>query len=93
MTAAKNTLVAADAKNRMTRSFLTGIGIDVLVAVVLTAAAVFTTNDGWGTIEWAVVSYSFAKSIVQAVLAYVLRKWGDRVRQIPIPVPPAETGQ
>lgn len=76
-----------DATNRGVRSFLTGLAIDVAVAVVLVMMVTFTENNGWSTIEWVVVSFSLAKSVVQAVGAYVLRRWLDPSR-LPTPLPP-----
>lgn len=88
----KAELVQTDAKNRALRSFLQGLGIDVLVAIAVTISAVFVSADGWGALEWAALSFSFAKSILQAVASYIMRRFLDS-SSVPTPAPPAETGE
>lgn len=88
----KAQLVEADAQNRAVRTFVTGLGIDVLVAIALTIIAVFASADGWGTLEWFAISFSFAKSILQAIASYILRRFLDQ-SGVPTPLPPAETGE
>lgn len=81
------TLLRADATNRGVRSFLTGLAIDVAVGVALVLGTFVVTADSWGTVQWAVLSFSLAKSVVQAVCAYVLRRFLDP-SGIPTPLPP-----
>lgn len=81
----KEAFVEADARNRLWRTLYSGLGIDIAVAVALSLGVFLATNNGWSTIEWAVLSYSIFKSMLQAVVSYVIRKWGDRS---PVPTPP-----
>lgn len=90
----KAELVQADAQNRAWRTFLQGLGIDVLVAVALTISAILVSADGWGALEWAAISFSFVKSILQAFAAYVMRRFLDKTRAVPDKLtPPAESGE
>ncbi len=79
--------LATDAKNRSLRTFLTGMTIDVGVAVALLTVSVLSSASGWGDLEWLVLSFSFAKSIIQAVASYILRRYLD-TSKFPTPVPP-----
>lgn len=81
----------ADAKNRSWRTFLVGMSIDVAVGVTLVLVSTFASADGWGSIQWIVLSFSVAKSFVQSAGAYVLRRFLDPSR-IPTPLPPADPG-
>lgn len=82
----------ADAKNRSWRTFLTGLGIDVLVGVVLVLVTTFASANAWGSIEWAILGFSLAKSFVMAAGAYVLRQFLDP-SWVPTPLPPADPGE
>jgi hypothetical protein len=82
------TLLATDASNRALRSLLQGLAIDVAVGVALALTAYFATRNNWGDMEWALLGFSVAKSAVQAVCAYIMRRWLDPSR-IPTPLPPA----
>lgn len=87
-------LIEADARNRAVRTFFQGLGIDILVAVAISLAAVFATAGGWGDLQWALITFSFAKSIGQAVAAYIMRRFLDKTKAVPDSVvPPAESGE
>lgn len=86
------TLLAADARNRGIRSFLTGLAIDVGVGVTLVLVTYVAAATSWGTIQWVVLSFSIAKSVVQAGGAFVLRRFLDPSR-LPTPLPPDEPGE
>lgn len=93
-------LISRDAVNRAVRTLWTGVGIDVLVAVALVIGTTVATADGWGAIEWALVSYSVFKSAVQAIVSYIARRYVDTSRRlqessiIPTPpLPPAVSGE
>lgn len=86
------TLLANDARNRALRTFLTGLGIDVLVGIVLVLLVTFKTANGWGDIEWTILSFSVAKSFIQSAGAYVLRRFLDG-SSLPTPLPPANPGE
>lgn len=76
-----------DASNRGVRTFLQGLGIDIAVGVALVISTYLIGANSWGDMEWAILSFSLAKSAVQAVAAYVMRLWLDPSR-IPTPLPP-----
>lgn len=79
-----------DARNRTLRTFITGLAVDVSVGVALVLATFFVDKNSWGEIEWAILSFSIAKSVVQAVCAYVLRRFLDQ-SSVPTPLPPGDT--
>lgn len=81
--------LTADAKNRMLRSVMQGLTIDVVVAVVLAVGSAFATSNGWSDFQWALLSYSVVKSVVQAVVAFVMRRFID-TSKVPTPLPPAD---
>lgn len=89
MTASRLT---TDARNRSLRTFLTGLGIDVLVGVVLVLVTTFGTANAWGDLEWTILSFSLGKSVVQAGGAFILRRFLDASR-VPTPLPPADPGE
>lgn len=80
-----------DAKNRSVRTFLQGLGIDVAVSLALLITTLLATNNDWGSIEWAIVSYSFVKTLLQTVAAYVMRQFLDP-SGFPTPLPPEDPG-
>jgi len=80
-------LLTADAKNRALRTFIQGLAIDLAVAVGTVLVTVFATAGGWGDIQWAVVGFSLAKTVVQTVVSYVMRRKIDG-SVIPTPLPP-----
>ncbi len=63
----------SDARNRAWRTLLQGLGIDVAVAVVAVLTPLLT-NVEWTQAFWTGVGALAAKSIVQAVVAFVARK-------------------
>ena len=91
--------ISRDAVNRFVRSLWQGLGIDMAVAIVLAFGTYFLSADGWGSVEWAVISFSVAKSVVQAIVSYVMRKYVDTSTRlqnsgVPTPpLPPAVTGE
>ena len=89
MNKAENAFIESDAQNRAWRSFLQGMGIDVLVAIAITVTSVFATAGGWGQLQWTIISFSFAKSILQAAALYVMRRFLDQSK-VPTPTPPLD---
>lgn len=87
-----NTALTNDARNRALRTFLTGLGVDVLVGIVLVLLVTFKSANGWGDIEWTILSFSVAKSFIQSAGAYILRRFLDP-SGIPTPLPPANPGE
>lgn len=92
MTGYNRALLKADASNRSVRTFLTGLAIDIAVGLALVLAVTFADANAWGDLEWAIIGFSFAKSIAQAVAAYVLRQFLDPSK-LPTPLPPGDPGR
>jgi hypothetical protein len=65
--------VESDARTRALRSFAWGLLIDVTVAVVLVLGVAFTDVQ-WTKEYWYALGLSVAKSVLQAIVAYVARK-------------------
>ena len=84
-------LLTADAKNRSTRTFLVGLSIDVTVGITLVLVSTFASAHEWGSIQWTILSFSLAKSVVQAGGAFILRRFLDP-SGFPTPRPPADPG-
>lgn len=87
MTKAELGRLREDARNRALRTFLTGLGIDVAVGVALVLVTYVGPLGGWDEFQWTVLSFSLVKSVIQAVGAYILRRFIDG--RVPTPVPPA----
>lgn len=81
-----------DAKNRALRTFLTGLAVDVAVGIALVLTSLLAKANGWGDLEWALLSFSVAKSVVQSACSYVLRRFLDP-SAFPTPLPPEPGGE
>lgn len=89
MTTTLNPLADA-AKERATRTFFTGLGIDVVIAVaVFIAANVNGISDRSGII---LASVALGKTVVQSAASYILRYFSVPKTEIPAsPAPVWET--
>lgn len=65
--------VNRDARIRAVRSFMAGLALDVCVAVVLVLATAFTTIE-WTKTYWIALGLTLAKSVLQGIVAFFLRK-------------------
>jgi len=77
-----------DAKNRALRTAMVGLAIDVLVGATLAVTSAFATANGWSDFQWALLGFSVAKSAVQAVGSFIMRRFLD-LSSVPTPLPPA----
>lgn len=75
-----------DARNRALRTFLTGLTLDVAVAVATLAVTLTAPGADWPGLT--VVAASLTRTVVQAAASYVLRRYLDPSR-LPTPLPPA----
>ena len=68
--------VASDARKRALRTFLQGLGFDVLVAVVLTLYPLVGSADSdWTTLDAQLLGLSVAKTVVVTIFAFVMRRF------------------
>jgi hypothetical protein len=79
-----------DARNRAWRTFLQGLGLDVLVAIATLVVTLTQSPDAWQ--GWAVVGASLARTVAQAAASYVMRRFLDQ-SPIPTPLPPDPPGE
>lgn len=77
-------LRARQARRNALRSFLTGLAIDVAVAIAALAVTLTSSADAWE--GWAAVGLSLSRTVVQAAGSYVLRRFVDP-SGIPVPLP------
>jgi hypothetical protein len=63
----------ADAMDRAWRTFKSGIGLDIAIAVAIVVAPA-VTNLEWTPTYWTVLGTAVAKSVLTAVTSYVLRR-------------------
>lgn len=66
------------AKKRGWQTLGQSLAIDVGVGVALAASTVIGPWQGWGDVQWTILGFAVAKSAVQAVVAWVIRRWGDK---------------
>ena len=76
------------------QTLLQGLAIDVVVAVALVVLATLPALDSWDTLrlQIGVISFTLAKSVVQAVVSWVVRRWFDQSGSSqPLPVLTSDT--
>jgi hypothetical protein len=83
-----DTLLSRDASNRALRTFLQGLGLDMLVAVLLVFKTVFNDADSWSELEWLAIGFTLAKTLAQTIYSYVMRRYLDP-SGVPTPLPPS----
>lgn len=62
-----------DARNRAIRTFLQGLGFDVLAALVLLLFPIFSSASGWSDFDWNLLLFLFIKTVVVSCLSYLMR--------------------
>ena len=78
----ESSLVQADAAERSLRSFIQGLVLDLVVAITLVLATAFSAIE-WTPTYWKVLGLTLAKSVLQAVVSYVMRMVVVPRRSIP----------
>ena len=76
------------------QTLLQGLAIDVVVAVALVILATLPALDSWDTLrlQIGIISFTLAKSVVQAIVSWVVRRWFDKSGSSqPLPVLTADT--
>lgn len=66
------------AQKRGWQTLLQSLGVDVAVAIALALSLLIGPWEGWSDVQWAVLAFVVAKSVVQAVIAWVIRRWFDQ---------------
>jgi len=89
VTSTQKTLLTNDAKNRALRTFLQGLGLDILVAVAIT---VYQIASNPKPVVWALVGASLLRTVAQSAASYVMRRFLDSSK-IPTPLPPDPPGE
>jgi hypothetical protein len=74
--------VRADATERSLRSFAQGLALDLVVAVTLVLATGFGAIE-WTPTYWKALGLTLAKSVLQALVSYVMRVVVEPKRSIP----------
>ena len=85
------TALQQDAANRAWRSFLQGLGIDVLVALALVVYTVLDSAASWTALEWNIIGFTLLKTVLITAASYVMRRFMDPSK-VPTPLPPATPG-
>lgn len=65
------------ARKRGWQTLAQSLGIDVAVGVALAVATLVGPWESWGDVQWAILGFAVAKSIVQAVVAWTIRRFRD----------------
>lgn len=85
-----STTLVTDARNRALRTFVQGVGIDVLVAIAAVLLVWLPDADVSNKEAWLVLGTSVVKSVLTAIAAYVMRAKLDGSGLSP--APPADPG-
>lgn len=64
---------ATDARNRALRTFLQGLAMDVLAALVLLLFPVVSGANDWSSFDWQILGFLAAKTVLVTLLSYVMR--------------------
>lgn len=81
-------LLRADAKNRTYRTFLQALAVDVALAVALVLTTSLSGANAWGDLQWTVLGFLLAKTVVVSAASYVMRAFLD-TSSFPTPLPPS----
>lgn len=65
-----------DARNRAVRTFVQNLLLDVLVAVLLFLWPIVSNGAKLSDFDWPLLAFSFAKTVVVTVVAYLMRALG-----------------
>lgn len=80
--------LAKDARNRALRSFLQGLGLDVLTAVAVAITLWLPDADLSSRDAWIVLATGLARTVLGTAASYVMRAFLDK-SSVPTPLPPA----
>lgn len=85
----------ADAKNRAFRTFIQGLGVDILVALAVYILPVLVGANGWADlVEWKIILFSLIKTVLTTAASYTMRRFVDKPDGALLPQdPPGEPSQ
>lgn len=75
MNALNTPSVETDAQVRAFRTFVQGVGVDVLAAIAVALTAAIAGGIEWTSAYWLALSLAVAKSAVVAIVSYLARKF------------------
>ena len=78
-----------DARNRALRTFVQGLVVDVVVAVAVILLPQLASAHSFADLNWGLLAFLLAKTVVVSGLSYVMRRFGDTSR-LPTLVPPSD---
>lgn len=65
-------------RKRGIQTLLQSLGVDVAVGLALALATLIGPWESWGDVQWSILGFAVAKSIVQAVVSWVIRRYVDQ---------------
>lgn len=77
------------AKKRGWQTLVQSLGVDLAVGVALALGTLIGPWEGWGDVQWAILGFAISKSAVQAVVAWVVRRFVDQSGFRDVPDRPA----
>lgn len=66
------------AQKRGVQTLVQSLAVDVAVGVALALATIIGPWEGWGDVQWTILGFAVAKSAVQAVTAWIIRRYVDQ---------------
>lgn len=62
-----------DARNRAFRTLIQGLAFDVAAALTIVLYTAFSSAEGWGDIQWALLGFTLTKTFAVSALSYLMR--------------------
>ena len=84
--------LATDATNRAWRTLAVNLAADLAVALALVLTTALNEANDWSDLEWNLLGFTLAKTVVTTIGSYVLRRFLDP-SHFPTPLPPEFPGE
>ena len=82
-------ITKSDAKNRAFRTFLQGLAIDIMVALVVLITPILAGANSWGDVpEWKIILFSVIKTVLTTAASYIMRRFVDSKTLAALPQDP-----
>ena len=65
-------------RKRGIQTLLQSLGVDVAVGLALALATLIGPWESWGDVQWSILGFAVAKSVVQAATAWIIRRYVDQ---------------